>query len=182
MKKLVTAFFLFSFSFCVNGQQLQFKCYLKSSCTDTLKILKNYDLVKGKFLYSSMNSGEVATLRDTGFYVLKSYELAADGDSLLVHISKGLNTDTLKQKDVYEVIQKSYNKGAEEKAWAGWVCCGKRCAGVIVDYYANGKKRLEGNFKNGHPIGEFKFYHPDGTPKYFEYYSSTGKLIKSKRF
>lgn len=132
------------------------------------------------YQYFSVNSGVLATLPDTGFYVLKSHQLAVEGDSIFVHIGYGLNIDTVKQVDISESIKLYYNKLSKEKEWSGWLCCGKKCEGYKTDYYNNGNKRMQGKFKNGKPVGILKFYNDSGRVKYIEYYNKRSNMIKSE--
>jgi hypothetical protein len=106
--------------------------------------------------------------------------MAADGDSILIHISFGLNVDTFKQADIVEVVTMDYNPLSKNKEWSGWLCCGKRCEGYKIDYYNDGKVRMEGLFRNGKPIGQLKFYNNEGKLKYVEFYNKRGKKIKSE--
>jgi hypothetical protein len=167
---LMQMIFLTSFS-----QEIKYRCYLKSQCNADIKELKIYQLNKGSFNYFSENRGSIAILSDTGMYVLKSSELAIEGDSMLVHIGYGINIDTVKQRDIIDVvfIDSKPLKGMSQGG--GWLCCGKPCNGYKADYYNNGQKLIEGKFKNGKPVGELKFYNQRGQLKYIEYYNKRGR-------
>src|ERR1051326_3561982 len=46
----------------------------------------------------------------------------------------------------------------------------------------NGKIIYEGNFKDNHPIGEFKYYYDDGQLKTVSVFSNDGKVCRSKHY
>jgi hypothetical protein len=166
-----------------SAQNITYKCYLKSLCSKELKILDNYSLHKNSFHYYSKNGGFEANLQDTGLFVLKSWQLAVEGDSILVHITFGTNIDTIKQKDIVEGVFIDLKPLKGMTNGGGWFYCGKPCNGYNVDYYNNGKKNIEGRFKNGKPIGKLKSYNSNGLIKYIAYYNRRGTKFKgSKRF
>jgi len=181
MQKIIYGLLLQFIFLTSQGQEIHFKCYLKSNCDGSFKELQEYQLQKKMFQYFSVTSGAVATLPDTGIYILRSHQLAIEGDSILVHIGYGLNVDTVKQVDISESINLDYNESAKEKSWSGWLCCGKKCEGYKVDYYNNGNKRMVGKFKKGKPVDNLKFYNASGKLKYIEYYNKRGKKIRSEQ-
>ena len=180
MQKIIHGLLLQLIFLTSQAQEIQFKCYLRSNCDGSFKELQNYQLQKKDFQYFSLNSGTIASLPDTGIYILRSYYLAVEGDSMLVYIGYGLNIDTIKQVDIYESIILHNNESTKEKAWSGWLCCGKKCEGFNVDYYNNGNKRLEGKFKKGKPVSDLKAYNGNGKLRYIEYYNKRGKKIRSE--
>lgn len=164
----------------VFSQNIKFTCYLTTSCKNDTVVLEEYELRKGDYHYYSLNSGATASLPDTGTYILSSYKMCTEGDSIVVYIGFGSNRIFVKQKDINDVVILNYNKNADTPSWSGWMCCGKKCKGYKVDYYNNGNKRIEGKFKKGKPVGGLKFYNASGKLKYIEYYNKRGKKIKSE--
>jgi hypothetical protein len=163
------------------GQGSQFRCYLKSTCNSDITELKEYTLHKQGFFFSSLNSGSTATLPDTGYYVLKSSMIATEGDSLVIYIGAGINIDTVKKRDLIDVVFIDSKPLKSMSQGGGWLCCDKPCEGYKVDYYNNGQKLIEGKFKKGKPIRDLKFYNENGKLKYIEYYNKRGKKIKSEQ-
>jgi antitoxin component YwqK of YwqJK toxin-antitoxin module len=57
----------------------------------------------------------------------------------------------------------------------------ERCDGLVVDYYPNGHKRIEGNFKNGYAVGKLTYYYSSGREREIRFYDRQGKgKIKKK--
>ncbi|WP_225037278.1 toxin-antitoxin system YwqK family antitoxin [Winogradskyella sp. SM1960] len=99
---------------------------------------------------------------------------------------------TLKtNKDTIAVPKILFSSGNElhSKRWT-YLNCDKVCDGIETDFYSNGNKRLEGNFKNGKPI-EIKDFRPNGkllTQTYYEnltlnyervnYFNENGELTE----
>jgi antitoxin component YwqK of YwqJK toxin-antitoxin module len=73
-----------------------------------------------------------------------------------------------------------------ETIYSKYFKCEKICDGYEVDYFENGNKRLEGNFKNGNAIWETEFERDGSSIKYYydklnrytkwEYYDQDGNL------
>lgn len=167
---------IFSFS-----QEIKYMCFLKSQCNEEIKVLSAYQLSKGSFSCFSEASGSIAILPDTGLYVLKSPDLAIEGDSVMVHIGYGMNADTIKQRDIIDVIYLDSKPTNGMRQGGGWLCCGNPCEGLKIDYYENGQKMIEGKFKKGKPIGKLIFYDDSGQQKYIEYYNKRGRKLRSEQ-
>lgn len=181
MQKIIYGLLLQFIFLTSQSQEIHFKCYLKSICSEDITELKEYTLNKQGFFFSSLNNGSTATLPDTGYYVLKSSMIATEGDSLVIYIGTGINIDTVKKRDLIDVvfIDSKPLKGMSQGG--GWLYCNKPCEGYKVDYYNNGKKMMEGKFKKGKPVGDLKFYNEKGKLKYIEYYNKRGKKIRGER-
>lgn len=148
------------------GQEFRFKCLLRSKCSDTLKELDEYTLRKGDKYYYSLNLGNIIAVADTGTYILESSKIDAP---VRVQINQeGLNIDTLQEVSIYQILLLDGKK--QKKKSGNWVCCGKPCNGLETDYYANGKKRMEGKFRNGLPIEKVL------------YYDDMGKLLRKVKY
>jgi hypothetical protein len=165
------------------SQTIQYRPYLRSSCTDTFRVINNYSLKKGSLAFYSLNIGNTITLPDTGTYFLESPETAGPlFDSITVQVrNKGFNSDTLKAADIgsYLFIDSKPPKGMFNGVW---LCCGKMCNGSKSEYYNNGAKYFEGRFKKGRPVGKFTYYYSSGKIKAIIYYSRKGKELKTERF
>jgi hypothetical protein len=62
----------------------------------------------------------------------------------------------------------------------GFYNCDKVCDGLQQDFYANGKMRMEGEFKNGIPVKEIKKYNQSGDLVEIMLYRRNGTFKKSK--
>lgn len=61
----------------------------------------------------------------------------------------------------------------------GFCYCDELCNGYCIDYYPDGNKRIEGEFKKGIPIGKLIYYGKNGYIDYIQKYSRKGKLKKT---
>ena len=79
-------------------------------------------------------------------------------------IAQNSVTIDLEQKPDTIFIPKILFSSGEELHTQRWnyFFCNEIAHGKLMDYYASGNKRLEGDFKNGKPI-EFMLFRPDGT-------------------
>jgi hypothetical protein len=62
----------------------------------------------------------------------------------------------------------------------GFYNCDEVCDGLQRDFYANGKLRMEGEFKNGMPVKKIKKYNESGNLVEIELYRRNGTFRKSK--
>ncbi len=156
----------------VFSQELKFKLYGLNPCTGHIEIVNFYSLKKDNNIYMPKDSTGVCILPEKGTYSLLFQE------GKIYNFSEArLYLDTLKLPVItfcYEPIT--------HPSFSGYCCCGSPCEGTQVDYYTNGGKRIEGFFKNGKPIGNLKFYYPDGKIKQLEKYSGKGKLRKKVNY
>lgn len=174
MKYFLVYFFIQTCVLTSNSQNIIFKCYVRTSCSNKVEVLDNYTLSKGNNFYSSLNNGEYITLPDTGIYKLTSTKVK---DSIYLSIlRRGLNIDTVKGIDIYEVL--FTDSKIDGISNGDWVCCGKLCNGYKIEYYNNGFKWFDGTYKKGKPIGVFRYYNINGKLIYQLYYSRKGKFIK----
>jgi hypothetical protein len=95
-----------------------------------------------------------------------------------ITIAPGQNYDTLTRTTIADCV--GINHGPD----CGYFCCDELCEGHNVDYFDNGKMKIEGRFRKGFPVGKLTFYNTDGTKKEIHYYdkSGHGRLIKKKAF
>lgn len=57
-----------------------------------------------------------------------------------------------------------------------------RRQGPWTDFYPNGQKRYEGNFKNNHCVGEFKYYDEQGRLKATNTFDKSGEKALNKTY
>ena len=133
--------------------------------------------------------------------VTPEYDVASIPESenikiITYHIERGewicQNTVTvdLRKNDTIRIPRILFGAGKElhSKRWS-YLNCDKICQGTESDFYPNGNKRLEGNFKDGKP-SEIKFYEKNGileSQKIYEagtlnigrvnYFDEKGKLM-----
>ena len=84
------------------------------------------------------------------------------------------NTATvdLNKNDTIRIPKVLFGAGKElnSKRWA-YLNCNNLCQELETDYYPNGNKRIEGNFKDGKPA-EIKYYRKSGIVESEEIYES----------
>jgi len=73
--------------------------------------------------------------------------------------------------DTIKIPKTLFSGGSElhSERWA-YLNCDKICNGLEIDFYSNGNKRIEGNFKNGKPI-KISFFRKEGTIEREEFYN-----------
>jgi hypothetical protein len=157
-------------------QSIEVKIYLLDSCKNSVKKLELFELKKNAqtFIFNSDIDSSLI-LKDTGIYYLQSQYVA--GKVELKIFNYGQYTDTLVQSNVIEIFTIHQKPSKRD-----WLCCDKKCNGFQIGYYQNGNKRVEGNFKEGKPIGELKFYKENGGLSYIENYNKRGKFINRKDY
>jgi hypothetical protein len=182
MKKISWMLVLSSLCYAGSAQTaISFRGYLRSGCDLTIRELTDYTLTRGSFAYSWNQDHPVAVLRETGDYLLSSPELAVAGDSVVIHIGPGANVDTLKQKEMRDVVFVDVKPPGKMDQGGGWLCCNQACEGFHADHYDNGRLRMKGRFRHGKAIGKLTFFDYQGRLNYIEYHDQRGKLIRSER-
>ena len=170
--KIVSFIILAFINISVFGQSVEFKLYLSSDCNDSIIQADYYEMQNindSTEQYKSDSIG-MCILPDTGYYKILIVGSFAEHDRY-IHINNRVNQSyTIKAFSINEC----YNPTTRPDFY-GYCCCGEKCEGLKVDYYSNGKKRIEGKFKDGKPIGELKFYYPSGNLKRVENYNEKGE-------
>lgn len=77
-------------------------------------------------------------------------------------------------------IMKKYTSVIHYPEDLGFYYCDEVCNGFQQDFYANGKLRMEGEFKNGIPIKKLNKYNESGVLVEIELYRRNGTFKKSK--
>jgi hypothetical protein len=152
------------------------------SCKDSTYLydfinLKNID--DSSFIYES-GKGQMI---DAGEYYLSLVEI---GEVKIRLVNNYTYIDTFYFPTINELVGVTSGGG-----YYGFYKCDYPCNGIMVDYYKKGVKRLEGEFKNGIPVGQIKYYYPNGVlqeisdySRFFRrykgaiYYDMNGEVIK----
>ena len=129
-------------------------------CEDTIANVNDFSL-------NSLNTGS-QLLKDYAVYIAMegvctvprpgSYKVNGIIDNLeenVIHVDARKIIDTI-------TIYKIYLAGRNGiPSWPYFSCCGGECDGYQIDYWKNGNKRIEGEFKNGRAL-EFVKYNRNG--------------------
>jgi hypothetical protein len=163
--------------FCLNvfGQKIGFNLYIYNPCVDSIYSADCYRLIlkNDSNVYFVSDSMGFCILPDTGIYRLLVFNNVDDENKLYYFKTTGSYNDTITIQKVYGCYEPTSKPG-----FYGYCCCDKICDGYQIDYYANGKIKFEGLFKNGQPLGELKYYYPSGKIKRIEHYYRFCKKIK----
>ena len=149
------------------------KIYIKNFCKDTVYL---YDFITinnsqdSIFIYDCNNSKRL----EKGEYRLSILEIG----EITIKLNENENyIDTFYSPSVNELFGTTSAGG-----YYGFYHCDLLCQGKITDYFKSGVKRLEGNFKNGLPIGELRTYYPNGNIMEIREYTRLKRLRKIIHF
>ncbi len=159
------------------AQVLEFRCFVKTVCSDSVLLLNDYSLKGKDTVYYSQNG--VSTVDKLGTYVLYSQTLNFGVEPIVFKFSSFQShiSDTIQNIALYSIVRPK--KPKRKYKTGDWFYCDKLAEGYLVDYYLNGRKRIEGDFKKGSPIGILKYYNQSGT-KIFQVHYKKGKKVKSE--
>lgn len=161
-----------------NAQTCQFELFGLNPCNESIERIQFYELTRGEEKIKPTDTTGICILEEGEYelvWVMANYTMSGNTTyKIQISASEKHKTDTLR----LEVLNKCHEVVAS-KPWDGFCYCGIPCDGYQVDYYKNGKKRIEGNFKKGKPKGKVVYYHPDGAINYIEIYSKKGKFKKT---
>ena len=180
--RLILLLILFTLPQIAFSQKIKYNLYVVDSCAGKVEHELLYEIVKGKEKYIIADTLGTITLPDTGTYTIRLhmpdfYSLLTDSLTLKVNEFK-VYSDTIAFKKLVECV------GGMHSGFSGFcVCDMERANGYLVDFYPNGKKRIEGTFKEGHAVGKLTYYYSSGGIKEVHYYDMSGKgSIKKKLF
>tara|TARA_R110000744_G_scaffold380129_1_gene499883 strand:+ start:829 stop:1407 length:579 start_codon:yes stop_codon:yes gene_type:complete len=107
---------------------------------------------------------------------------AVDGDNFKSYnFVREFNADSTYSMDIQlPKIMRKYTRELHYPTDLGFYNCDEVCDGLQQDFYANGKLRIEGEFKNGIPVKEIKKYNESGDLVEIELYRRNGTYRKSK--
>ncbi len=156
------------YSFFSHSQNVSYILVLKNPCDGKVNPNLPYHLTKDDKSYDPLDPLGSLILPDTGRYVVSSLQLP---EQFVVHLKKYKPyVDTLSAKRIEECLEPM-----SHPSFIGYCCCMQKCEGYQEDYYINGKVRVAGTFKQGHPIGELVFYYPSGLKKERHLYDKLGR-------
>lgn len=168
--------------------QTELKLYYRDNCKQSIIQLEfellDLDSIE---LPEIKSKNGIAIVTKPGSYLATSNWMAGDLASNLVDIVE-INEMPL-QIDTLQIpkIKFAYESVLHSQYW-DYFNCDKLCDGLEIDYYPNGNKRLEGDFKNGKPIHiieylengikEIENFYTLGTsqPKRINHFDSNGNL------
>ncbi|WP_417888049.1 hypothetical protein [Zunongwangia sp.] len=167
--------FIIIFSIKSFGQEIKYNLMIKSPCSEKVEYSLLYHLEKsGKKYFKISDSIGTMILPEIGEYLVIA---EFDGISQITNLKKGGNIDTLYTKK----IQVCYEP-VSHPSFSGYCCCEEICEGLKSDYYNDGTLRMEGNFKNGQPVGKLKLYHSNGIISEIRIYNKKGVLRRTKKY
>jgi len=171
MKKVLKLTFLISISF---------SCFSQNSRNENLNLVF-YDVCSDKIIEPEF---EIFSMSELNYDYITVYK---EIDNWVLQYSTSIKT----KNDTISIPKILFASGNElhSKSWT-YLNCEKVCDGIETDFYSNGNKRLEGNFKNGKPI-EIKAFRSNGkllTQTYYEnltlnyerinYFNENGELTE----
>lgn len=161
------------------SQVHQFRLFGFNPCNDKTEKIQFYELKKDNLKISPDDTLGICFLKEPGTYelvwVMANYTIEKDNPiKIVVDFSKRQHADTIRLETIMPCHEVSTGR-----PWSGFCNCGEPCEGYQVDYYKNGSKRIEGNFKQGKPIGKLIYYKKDGSINYVEKYNKKGKLKRT---
>jgi hypothetical protein len=159
------------------GQSIRVTLFGYDPCAETIIQLPYFGLLKDGVTYSVADSTGTLTLKEEGeytlSYIIENIDTTQLGRVYSLRMTSANFSDTLSLVSVYPCLEP-----ISDPDFIGYCCCGAKCEGEKVEYYSNGKIRLEGCFKAGIPQGELKFYNPNGHLRRIDKYNRSGKLVK----
>jgi hypothetical protein len=161
----------------VHGQQIKLNIITFNPCDSTFDNELLVHIVKGDKKYFISDSLGTINLPETGVYKLRVFDNSFYRlpDSVkFITINSGQNYDTLTRSTIMKGVSVNCVLPPQGPGW-GYLCCDNLCEGYNVDFFDNGKKKMEGHFKSGLPIGQLTFYNADGKVTEIHHYDKAGK-------
>jgi antitoxin component YwqK of YwqJK toxin-antitoxin module len=166
----LTVVILFTFSLSSLFGQTEVELYFKNDCDNSIKRLE-FELLNlndSKEIIESKNG--IALLKNKGLYLLTSYYERGDMVGSFNHTIQINDLNRLVDTLNIPKIKFTTERVLHSRYW-NYFNCDKLCDGRETDFYANGQKRLEGEFKNGKP-SHLTEYREDGTKETESWYVS----------
>jgi hypothetical protein len=162
---------------------LNFSCFSQNSRKEKLNLVF-YDKCTNSFIKPQIEIDTIPGLKNAksiSYYINRGNWVSQSFSSTIIN----RKIDTI----LIPKILFSIGNELHSKRWS-YLNCLKVCNGIESDYYVNGNKRLEGEFKNGKPI-ELKKFRENGKLfsqifyenltlnfKRINYFDSNGKLTE----
>lgn len=192
MRQLTILFFLIFLATNLHGQ-IVIELYFKNDCDNSIVRLE-FELIDLNNILDDYESKHgIATLQDTGAYLLTSHyewgdKVGSFSQAIQVNSFDGL-VDTIN----IPKIKFTTERALHSKYW-NYFNCNNLCDGIERDFHRNGQKRLEGEFKKGKPsylieyrndgTKETESWYVSGTTLYkrIEYFDKTGTLLAYDKY
>ena len=186
MKQLLTITFLFSFL--LTEGQIEVEFHFKNQCESAVaKDSISFELQNLTTSESFYSEDSKVIIPSPGKYEL--FVTIRNGKYERSYEEKMEFQDSKKVIDTLAIPKILFETDNDSKTdYSKYLKCEKVCDGYEVDYFENGKKRLEGNFLKGKAIWETEFEKDGSFTKYYydkfdrysrvESYDSKGKLTE----
>lgn len=178
MKQLLTFTFLFGFLF--TEAQIEVEYHFNNQCQSS--IIKDsisfelQNLTTNKSFYSEDSK---VIIPSPGKY--KLFVTISNGKYERSYEEKMEFKDSQKVIDTLTIPKILFETDNDSKtSYSKYLKCDKVCDGYEVDYFENGKKRLEGNFSKGKAIWETEFERDGSFIKY--YYNKSGRYVRVENY
>ncbi len=143
--------------------QITVDLYFNSDCDNSINRLE-FDLLNLNDTTDNIQSKNgIAIVPTKGKYLLTSQHDWAD-DRIGLFSQVIIVTDPIKQTDTLNIpkIKFTWDGVLHGTGYWNYFKCGKLCKGIEIDFYPNGQKRTEGEFKEGKPVHMVE-YRQNGT-------------------
>jgi hypothetical protein len=186
MKKLLTIIFILGFL--ISEAQIEIEYHFRNQC--------QYSIVNDSISFELQNTETNESYYSENLKVL----IPTPGKyELFVNINNGKYQRSYEEKIDFIDSQKVFDTltipkilfeidNDDETNYSKYLKCDKLCNGYEVDYFENGKIRLEGNFVNGNAVWVTEFDRDSSSIKYYydksnrytkwEYYDQNGNLTE----
>jgi hypothetical protein len=126
--------------------------YVRNICDNTISKLNNY-ILSGYSKNYAYEDG-ICYVHQKGQYRIEGFGINYF-DKCQINIQSTNHIDTLVKYRIYIA------RSPGIPPWPYYSYCGKRCDGMLTDYYENGNIRIEGEFKNGQ-IKNIRLFNKEG--------------------
>jgi hypothetical protein len=191
MKQLIILI-LFTFSLTGLYGQAEVELYFQNDCDNSIKKLEFELLNLNDSNETIVSKNGIAVLKNTGSYLLTSYYAWGN---LVGSFNHTIQIEDKRLADTLNIPRiKFTTESALHSRYWNYFNCDKLCDGLEKDFYPNGQKRLEGEFKNGKPsrlteyrsdgTKETEFWYVAGTTLYtrVDYFDEAGKLDEFDKY
>jgi hypothetical protein len=152
--------------------QIEIALFFKNTCNNSITKLDfelmNLNIDKDNLQQNIKSDKGVAIVTIAGRYYLTSNVVW--GDNMVGLFNQTIEVgDSPTQVDTIDIpaIKFTWDGVLHSKYW-NYFKCDKLCDGIESDFYSNGKKRLEGEFKNGKPIHVVEYRNEYEKVNYFD--------------